>query len=364
MGVFGGYIQGGGHSPLSSLYGMAADHVLSFELVTPFGEFVTADSTTNTDLFWALRGGGGGTFGVVTSVTIKVYPDMPVTAASWQLSSALLGKDKFWAAAKAWFDRAIENADAGTYGYSILAPAGDNEFQLIMQPFFAPNKTATQLSSILASYFSKLTSLNIPFSPKISEYKSFYAAWQAEFPLEPQSNVNTAISSRLFPRANFATDDTRNTTFSVLRETVEAGNSLLAFNMRTSGTNPPDSAINPAFRTSVYHIIALHPLDLSPNTGTNILSQRQLFTTTTMAKWRVITPTSGSYVNEADRLEPDWQKNFWGSNYQRLLEIKQEVDPRGELWVSKGVGSEGWRVESADGGVEGGDENGKLCRVE
>ena len=322
VGIFGGYIQGGGHSPLSSLYGMAADHVLGFEVVTPFGEFVTADSSNNQDLFWALRGGGGGTFGVVTSVTIKVYPDMPVTAASWTLSSAQLGKDKFWAAAKAWFDNANDNADAGTYSYSMLILFGP-DFMFIMQPFFAPNKTATQVSTILAPYQSKLTSLNIPFSPKITEYTSFYTAWQSSFPLEPQSSIDSIVASRLFPRANFATEDARNTTFATLRESVEANTTLIAFNMGTRGSNP-DNAVNPAFRNSVYHIIAGTRID--PRLpAAEYAAARDKFTNGTMKKWRDITPGSGAYVNEADREEPDWQKSFWGSKYERLLDIKKEI---------------------------------------
>jgi FAD/FMN-containing dehydrogenase len=55
---FGGYTQGGGHSNLGSVYGMASDQVLSLEVVTADGRFVTADPTQNEDLFYALRGGG------------------------------------------------------------------------------------------------------------------------------------------------------------------------------------------------------------------------------------------------------------------------------------------------------------------
>jgi FAD/FMN-containing dehydrogenase len=356
VGVFGGYIQGGGHSPLSSIYGMAADHVLGFEVVTPFGDFVTANSTSNQDLFWALRGGGGGTFGVVTSVTIKVYKDMPVSAASWSLDSSKIGKDKFWSAAKAFFDRAIDNADAGTYSYFLLLPTGQ-DFTLIMQPFFAPNKTVAQLNTLLAPYLSKLTALNIPFSPKITEYKSFYAAWQAEFPLEPSSDISNVVSSRLLPRSNFASETGRNTTFAVLRQTVEAGQTLVAFNMATRGSNP-DNAVNPAFRNSVYHIIVSTRID-PHSSAASINAARTAFTNGTMQKWRDVTPGSGAYVNEADRLEPNWQASFWGAKYERLLGIKREMDPRDNFWANRAVGSEGWRVESADGVSE----NGKLCRV-
>ena len=60
VGVAGGFLQGGGHSGLTSYYGLASDQVLSVQLVTADGRFVTADPNTNTDLFYAIRGGGGG----------------------------------------------------------------------------------------------------------------------------------------------------------------------------------------------------------------------------------------------------------------------------------------------------------------
>jgi FAD/FMN-containing dehydrogenase len=355
----GGLIAGGGHSPLSSTHGMAADHVLGFEVVTPIGEFVTANSTSNQDLFWALKGGGGGTFGVVTSVTLKVYQDMPIATASWTLDSSKLGKDKFWAATKAFFDRAIDNVDAGTYNYNTIIPNG-TEFLSMMQPFFAPNKTASQLNTLLAPYFSKLTALNMPFSPKVTEYKGFYPAWQAEFPLEGGSGNNFVVASRLFPRSNFASETGRNLTFDVLRKTVEAGQVLLAFNTapRLLPSNVANS-VNPTWRQAVYHIITGVPVDPKSSVSEQ-LEKRSALTNGTMKRWRDITPGSGAYLNEADRLEPEWQKSFWGSNYERLAEIKKELDRRDVFWVDKGVGSEGWRVETFDGGVS---ENGKLCKV-
>ena len=52
----GGYLTGGGHSALSSTYGLAADQVLEMEIVTPGGHILTANECQNTDLFWAMRG--------------------------------------------------------------------------------------------------------------------------------------------------------------------------------------------------------------------------------------------------------------------------------------------------------------------
>ncbi|RMZ72536.1 fad binding domain-containing [Pyrenophora seminiperda CCB06] len=359
IGVMGGYIQGGGHSPLSSIYGMAADQVLGFEVVTPIGEFVTANSTSNTELFWALKGGGGGTFGVVTSVTIKVYKDMPIATASWTLDSSKIGKEKFWAATKAFFDRAIDNVDAGVYAFNRIAPV-DGDFTSTMQPFFAPNKTSTQLNTLLAPYFSKLTALNIPFSPAITAYPGFYKAWQAQFPLEAQADPRPYVASRLFPRSNFATETGKNVTFNVLRQTVEAGQSLIAFNMapRLIPSNAPN-AVNPAWRSAVYHIITGTLVDPDASVDDK-LAARAALTNGTMLKWRNVTPGSGAYLNEADREEPDWQKSFWGTGYDRLLALKRDIDAKDLFWVDKGVGSERWRVESFDGTPN---ENGKLCPV-
>jgi FAD/FMN-containing dehydrogenase len=52
----GGYLTGGGHSALSSTYGLAVDQVLEMEIVTPGGEILTVNECQNEDLFWAMRG--------------------------------------------------------------------------------------------------------------------------------------------------------------------------------------------------------------------------------------------------------------------------------------------------------------------
>jgi FAD/FMN-containing dehydrogenase len=356
----GGYVQGGGHSPLSSIYGIAADHVLGFEVVTPLGDFITVNSTSEPDLFWALKGGGGGTFGVVTSVTIKTYKDLPITTATWTLDSATIGKDKFWAGVKALIDRILDHVDAGTYSYYNILPSTGGNFVFNMAPFFAPNKTATQVNTLLGSYFSAMTALNIPFSPKITEYKSFYPAWQAAFPLERMGGVNSAPSSRLFPRSNFASETGRNITFNTLRQTIEAGLPLIAFHMAPKlMAGNAENAVNPAWRTAVMHAITRKDWPV-PSSPSSILSIWKTFTSTTMQKWRDVAPGSGSYLNEADRLEPNWQQSFWGSNYARLAEIKKNWDRKDVFWAVNAVGSEGWTVESVDSLPN---ENGKLCKV-
>ena len=68
-----GYVLGGGISWLGRKYGLAANNVIAIELVNADGEVVRASSVENSDLFWAVRGGGG-SFGIVTSIEIRLFP--------------------------------------------------------------------------------------------------------------------------------------------------------------------------------------------------------------------------------------------------------------------------------------------------
>jgi FAD/FMN-containing dehydrogenase len=76
VGAVGGWLQGGGHGALSNTLGLGIDRVLQFKVVTPDGSYRTANACQNQDLFWALRGGGGGTFGVVMEATEKAAPKL------------------------------------------------------------------------------------------------------------------------------------------------------------------------------------------------------------------------------------------------------------------------------------------------
>ncbi|GAB1209143.1 hypothetical protein APSETT445_007909 [Aspergillus pseudonomiae] len=82
-----GWATGGGHGRATGNYGMGADNIIAAALVTPGGELVTANACQNKDLFWAIRGGGGGTFGVILSVTLKAYPMPSVTLVDLSISA-------------------------------------------------------------------------------------------------------------------------------------------------------------------------------------------------------------------------------------------------------------------------------------
>ncbi|POM62115.1 hypothetical protein PHPALM_28764 [Phytophthora palmivora] len=85
----GGHISGGGYGMVSRHYGLAADQTTEMRVVLYNGSVVTASPTENTDLFWALRGGGAGSFGIVTLFTIKAYKMPEVTVFSMQFNQSV-----------------------------------------------------------------------------------------------------------------------------------------------------------------------------------------------------------------------------------------------------------------------------------
>lgn len=93
-------------APLSSSYGLAADNVLEYELVSTEGKSLVASPQENKDLYWALSGGGG-TFGVVLSMTTKAHPDGIVAGASLTLNSTALGSQTFWSIVTAWHHHSL-----------------------------------------------------------------------------------------------------------------------------------------------------------------------------------------------------------------------------------------------------------------
>jgi hypothetical protein len=358
----GGYIQGGGHSPMSSVYGTGSDQVLAFEVVTSDGQFITADAEQNTDLFWALRGGGGGTFGVVTSVTVKAHPDVSTTVAKFKFTTAGISDKAFWAGLRAYFDYFIPNADAETYAYFLILPnyPEADVISFHLTGAVAPNKTVDEFLALLDPWFSQLKGLGIIFEPNITHWDSYYPAWFNNFPREPVEETNVAIGSRLFPRRNFLNPLLLNATFEAVRLSATTGHRVYGFNMKNVSPGDPENAVNPAWRDNVFFAIQALQWPLNA-TAEEIWEARRGFTFGDMQRWRDITPGAGSYLGESDRLEPDFQQSLYGNKYGRLLDLKRKYDPTDLFYAATAVGSEDWHVQSVDGLPN---ENGKLCRAE
>lgn len=117
--ALGGFLTGGGHSLLAPRYGLASDLVLEMEVVTPQGEIKTINECSDPELFWAFRGGGGSTFGVLLSATFLTVPTPKVVNVNFALTT-LSYNPNAWMGMAHFVSKFPKLADAGVSGYPLL----------------------------------------------------------------------------------------------------------------------------------------------------------------------------------------------------------------------------------------------------
>jgi len=176
VGLAGGYTQGGGHSALSSRHGMAADQALEYEVVVASGETLVANRHENTDLYWALSGGGGGTYGVVLSLTSKAHLDVPTSGANLTFTSENVDKDVYYAAIETFVSSLPASADAGVM--SVFYFTSDS---FMIAPLTGPDVTSDQLQEFLSPLMQKLEASNITYTSHFEDFDSYVEFYDAMF---------------------------------------------------------------------------------------------------------------------------------------------------------------------------------------
>ncbi|MCJ1389766.1 hypothetical protein MMC18_002623 [Xylographa bjoerkii] len=169
VGLAGGYTQEGGHSALSSNYSLGADQTLEWEVVTANGTLVTASYIQNTDLYWALSGGGGGTYGAVLSLTAKAHPDRPAGGAKLSFTSTAISEDTYWAAITAWHAGLPALVDSGTMTlYVIEADASS------IEAVTAPSHSIASVTALLQPFTTISDNLNITYAFNMTSFTTYY----------------------------------------------------------------------------------------------------------------------------------------------------------------------------------------------
>ncbi|CAO3565865.1 unnamed protein product [Mortierella alpina] len=349
VGTSGGYCQAGGHSPISPKYGLCVDNVLQYKVVTADGELKVANSYQNTDLFWALRGGGGGTFGVVVEAVYKTHPAFKnINFAAYRLYYQN-GTETLPKILNAFLSRQVEWSEAGWSGYVYVM---DN-FMAIL--YYLPDADLTTAKTFLDPFVGEVEKLGtVKVEGTVTTYPSFWKAYDLPSPSnDTNAGTNTLLASRLIPRHNFETgkgvEQLSAALVNIQEDLKDYGNPRGAFIMHLvaggavrNGTSAETSVL-PAWRKALMHIV-----DMSYWTDDTPLAVQKLIArklTAANKRLRDLTPGSGSYFNEADPNEPDWQTSFFGSNYKRLKAIKDKVDPQGVFACAKCVGSEDWNSD-------------------
>jgi hypothetical protein len=351
VGVAGGYTQGGGHSALSTSFGLAADQALEWEVVTASGQVVTASRTQNTDLYWALSGGGGGTYGVVISLTAKVYPDAMVGGASLVLYSASTTIDNFYAAVEAFHSLLPDMVDAG----AMVVYYFTNKF-LKIAPLTAYGKSETQVKVIMSDLVAALNKLDIPYTLTYSQSAGYIDHYNTYFGPLPFGNIEVGIAQyggRLIPRT--AVLDNNKALTATLRNITENGVTFIGVGVNVSSpsiTSKVSNAVLPAWGKALVHATFTTPWNFTAP-WSDMIALQDMMTYEIEPQVEAVTPGSGAYMNEADFRQLNWQDSFFGENYDTLLSIKNKWDPLHLFYAVTAVGSTEWTVA----------ENGRMCRT-
>lgn len=351
VGLAGGWTQGGGHSALSSVYGLGADQTLEWEVITADGKLLTASPTENSDLYWALSGGGGGTYGIVLSLTSKAHKDGAVSGARLSFTSAGISQDTFWNAIGTWHASlpAIVDKGAMSIHYST------NEF-FSLGPLTLPNGSKAEITGLLQPFITHLRKQNISYSLNITSFSTYIKHFETNINSLPYGLVpiNQINGGRLIPRSVVQSNN------AALTATLRSMSKDNIFNVAylaldvshaRAGNAPGSNAVLPAWRNALLSAVVIKEWNFTLPLKENMAFETEL-TDVIMPQLDAIAPGSGTYLNEANFQQKDWKENFYGSNYNRLRRIKKKYDPKDLFYATTAVGSDAWSVAG----------DGRLCR--
>ena len=342
VGIAGGWVHGGGHSLLSSKYGLGADQVLEWEVVTGDGRLLTATPSSNADLFWALAGGGGGTYGAVVSMIVKIYPSTIASMAFMTVPKTEENADAVFEMVGTFLQTLPAIVDAGATAFWILVPSA-----FMLMPVMAPGTTKQDLDQLLKPTLDKLEDLSLDYQYSSDEHGSYFLAYQSVPQMWNVSDFHPG--GRLIPRTlvEKGTPAVVNAVRYIGERTLVAG---VSYNLAKPVPDPARVSANPRLREALISLATGLPVNYTSKSewqATNAMIVHDL-----LQPIRRIAPDGGAYLSEASIDEPDFQQQFYGGNYDKLLAVKQKYDPDDIFYARTAVGSDRW-VEQNDG---------RLCR--
>ena len=371
-----GLIQSGGFGSFSKCFGSAASSLLEAEIVTADGGVRIVNACANPDLYWGIKGGGGGSLGVVTRVTLETH-DLPALfgvvnatiqarsdAAFRKLVGAVLAFYQEHLLNPHWGEQIIFKANR-ILQIQMVSQGIDREAAAgIWRPFF-------DMAAGSAEEFTFIAKPRIIDAP-------FRHLWDPEFLKKVPGAVKRDDRAGADERNLFWSGDgdqcgqvihgyeslwlpaallseARLPGFAdALYAAANQWQVSLHVNKGLAGAPPTaidaakDTATNPAvldaFALAIigaaeppaYPGVAAHEPDVARGRADAAAIQRA------MAELRKLVPDPASYVSESNFFEHEWQRAFWGRNYPQLLRVKTQYDPQGLFFVHHGVGSEAW----------------------
>jgi FAD/FMN-containing dehydrogenase len=299
--ALGGLVLGGGIGFRSRRDGLTCDALLSAEVVLADGRVVSASASEQPDLFWALRGGGGGNFGIATSFTMRTTPAEDVSMASiswpWDEAAQVIAAWQAWAPltdSRLSSSLAFFRPDSGVIGFTGLLLGPVDELETLLAPLLATGSPSPYLRTL--SWLEAAEELAGPSADQVTFKNGSAFAYR---PL-PAEAIAIAVSQM---------------------SVAPAPANLISFFALGGAV----SEITPG-ATAYPHRRALFDLQIQAY-------WQEAWQEADNVNWvsdfrQSLAPfTSGAYVNYMDADQPGWATAYYGRNLNRLMRIKARYDP-------------------------------------
>ncbi|HEY0804684.1 MAG TPA: FAD-binding oxidoreductase [Pseudonocardiaceae bacterium] len=332
----GGYLQGGGIGPLSRKFGVGSDHLVSADVVLADGRFVRCSATCEPDLFWALRGGGGGNFGVVTRFELipTTTTRMVTFSMVWPLAAEVIAAYQPWLAAASndlTAELTVINQNAIISGGWL----GD------------PTALTPQLDELAAAVGTA------PLNRTVTD-QSYHDAMMAQYGCATktvdQCHRTGTNPAALLPRHSFVVDRGRLLDNPLHSTAIDQALAAFAANptagqFRVLSITGLGGQINevPSTATAYPHRTAQYYLNFTAGLNS--------FTPTPDEQAAAQMWADGGFavaaqygdgegmVNFIDPHLPDWRRAYYGDNYDRLAQLKHHYDPHNFFRFPQSIGS-------------------------
>ncbi len=371
-----GLVQSGGFGSFSKAFGLASSSLLQAEVVMADGDVRIASACTNPELFWALKGGGGGSLGVVTRLTLRVHElpeyfgavNMTIRASSVPAFRTLIGRViDFYRAHLMnphWGEQIRLRSDHSVQIAMVFQGLDRGQAQAVWKPFLDALDDAKDFKVDFAPLKIVATSARTFWSPTLFKRLLGFISTDDRPGAPPthvfwsgdQGQVGQVLhgyQSAWLPAA-LLREERREALCDALLAASRNWPVSLHVNKGLAGAaadvvaSARDTAMNPAVLDAFALVICgasgppAYPGVQGHEPDAAAARPRAHAIGRAMDELRKLVPDAGSYLAESNYFEPDWQRSFWGTNYPRLRAAKARYDPKGLFFVHHGVGSEEW----------------------
>jgi hypothetical protein len=300
-----GHVLGGGYGYLARPHGLACDNVLSIDLVNAHGQKIHADAQQNADVFWACRGGGGGSFGAVTGYKLHLLElasvftfNIKFSQLSVQRAAAIM---KEW---QAWAPHAPQSIDSNLVIEK--DPNGGIMLRCAGQSIGSSQELQRELK-----FLSSTPPVRRTYLDSITYFAGGQNGWN--YP-----------SYAMKGKSDYATSPLTDSGLSALMNAVSTNAGIYVICDSYGGTiaNTAPDATAFAHRSGTLYCLQYGSVWTSPNDTPRHLSDMR----SCYAAMRPFV-SGAAYVNYCDLDLADWQTAYWGQNLTRLKQIKSSFDP-------------------------------------